>query len=287
MARELTIVTPENIPITLELAGLGSRFAALAIDIVVQMTTIFIGLILFGILASVFSLAGMDKIVLAVRIGFVFVVMFGYFLLLETIWNGQTIGKRALGLRVIRDGGYPIHFFAAATRNLIRIADFVPFNYGVGALVAFLSPGYKRLGDLVAGTVVIKEREARFLRAFTIEKPQIGGLPLGPNGIADPFGKPARPKYTGPRLPDTARNPLDVLENEELALLRRFASRRWDMTADDAERLAYRLVVPLIARLNITFIANVPPRYADLASVIVGTADLTAAEREEAAGVRL
>jgi hypothetical protein len=93
--------------------------------------------------------------------------------------------------------------------------------------------------------------------------------------------------YQGPRLPETAKEPFDVLTEDELELLRRFSARRWEMLPDDAERLAYRLVVPLVPRLNITFLPNVAPRYADLASVIVGTADLTAAEREELAGARL
>ena len=78
--------------------------------------------------------------------------------LFETIWNGQTPGKRAFGLRVVRDGGYPITFYASAIRNLIRIADFLPFGFAAGALTIFLQSEYKRLGDLVAGTIVIKER---------------------------------------------------------------------------------------------------------------------------------
>jgi hypothetical protein len=198
-----------------------------------------------------------------------------------------------MGLRVVREGGYPITFFAAATRNLIRIADFLPFNYGVGALMVFLQPQYKRLGDLVAGTVVIKEREARFLNAVFVETSATRArLNTGEPDNKAPEEttvtvRQKRTAYQGPRLPETAKNPYDVLTDDELELLRRFSSRRWEMLPDDAERLAYRLIAPLVPRLNITFLPNVPPRYADLASVIVGTADLTAAEREEMAGARL
>ena len=297
MSREATIVTPENIPLTLELAGLGSRFIALAIDLLLQGVLLIFGFTLLAMLSSPLSLAGLQWLTEVLSIIYGFLVFFGYFIFFETLWNGQTIGKRAAGLRVVREGGYPITFFAAATRNLIRIADFLPLNYGIGALCVFLSPQYKRLGDLVAGTVVIKEREARFLNAVFVET---SALPVDPAS-----GKPGlsagseettettvtvrqkRAAYKGPRLPETAKNPLDLLNEDELELLRRFSTRRWEMLPDDAERMAYRLVVPLVPRLNITFLPNVPPRYADLASVIVGTADLTAAEREELAGARL
>ena len=197
-----------------------------------------------------------------------------------------------MGLRVVREGGYPITFFAAATRNLIRIADFLPFNYGVGALTVFLNPQYKRLGDMVAGTVVIKEREARFLNAVFVETSALVARPSsGMIATSEPEEttvtlRQKREAYKGPRLPETAKDPFDILTDEELDLLRRFSTRRWEMLPDDAERLAYRLIAPLVPRLNITFLANVAPRYADLASVIVGTADLTAAEREEMAGAR-
>ncbi|MES2459147.1 MAG: RDD family protein [Armatimonadota bacterium] len=295
MSREATIVTPENIPLTLELAGLGSRFVALAIDLLIQGALLFFGLSLLGYASEPMKSIGLTWLMEVLVIVYGFVLMFGYFIFFETIWNGQTIGKRAVGLRVVREGGYPITFFAAATRNLIRIADFLPFNYGVGALMVFLQPQYKRLGDLVAGTVVVKEREARFLHAVFVETSAIHTRPYSDKlGSVEPETEATtvtlrqeRAAYHGPRLPETANNPFDVLSEDELELLRRFASRRWEMLPDDAERLAYRLIAPLVPRLNITFLPNVAPRYADLASVIVGTADLTAAEREEAMGARL
>lgn len=293
MSREATIITPENIPLTLELAGLGSRFSALAIDLLIQFALLILGLIVLGATSEPMESAGLDWLSNVLAIVYVFLMFFGYFIFFETLWNGQTIGKRAMGLRVVREGGYPITFFAAATRNLIRIADFLPLNYGVGALLVFLSPQYKRLGDMVAGTVVIKEREARFLNAVFVETSAMHGSPA--SGVSDSQPEEGttvtlrqkQAAYQGPRLPETAKDPFDILADEELELLRRFSSRRWEMLPDDAERMAYRLVAPLVSRLNITFLPNVAPRYADLASVIVGTADLTAAEREEMAGARL
>jgi hypothetical protein len=130
----------------------------------------------------------------------------------------------------------------------------LPVSYAVGAMTMFFHPTYKRLGDIVAGTLVIKEHNVIYLPTFSRK-----------------MGKSAEKQ--GGNLPDGVLNPYYVLKPEELALLRQFASRRWQMTSDDSERLAYRLVAPLVPRLNITFLPGVPPRYADLASTLVLVAD--------------
>lgn len=266
MPRQMTVVTPENIPITLELAGLGARFGALLIDLLVQALTAMILFTVAGILVAVLgtssALAGAAAFVWALVTIAGFLILFGYFILFEAIWNGQTPGKRMFGLRVVRDGGYPINIFAVATRNLIRIADFLPVSYGVGALSVFFHPQYKRLGDLAAGTVVVKERESRSLGAVEQDGAQSVGI------------------ASSATLPETMRHPADVLTPDEIALLRRFARRRWEMTSDDSERFAYRLIVPMITRLNLVFVPGVAPRYADLASVLVAAVDAREAARE-------
>jgi len=239
----------------LEPAGIGTRFGALLLDILFMLGTLLVLTIIGALLTLLFSWTGLGNIALALFTIASFLVLFGYFLLFETIWNGQTPGKRVFGLRVVRDGGYPINFYAAAVRNFVRLADFLPFGFAAGALTVFVQPEYKRLGDIVAGTIVIKERPSDPAAAFR----------TGPVGA-----------IAGP-LPATIKNPFDVLSPEELALLRRFAQRRFEMTPDDAERMAYRLIVPLIGRLNITFAANAAPRYADLATALVRAAD----QREE------
>ena len=267
MARQTTVVTPENIPLVLELAGIGTRFGALLIDILIQaITTLVIGFVV-AILAAATSIAkiGGEGLWTALGIIAVFLIWFGYFILFEALWNGQTPGKRVMGLRVVRDGGYPVNFFAVATRNLVRIADFLPVSYAAGGLCVFFNPEYKRLGDLVAGTYVVKEPTVHPILAFQS---------LAPAGTAAPAS----------RLPESVVNPYDALTPDELTLLRRFALRRWEMTSDDSERLAYRLVVPLVPKLNLSFLPNVAPRYADLASVLVAAAD--AREEELAAQAR-
>lgn len=264
MSREITVITPENIPLTLELAGLGSRFGAVLVDMVAQAVVTLV-LLIGGSIALVATAFSSEEIIggwlIAAGTLLLFLIWFGYFILFETIWNGQTPGKRLFALRVVRDGGYPITVFAALARNLVRVADFLPIGYGVGAVVVFAHPEYKRLGDLAAGTLVVKER------------------PAVPPPVRD---SGAHREETAPVLPPGMQHPADVLSAEEIALLRRFAIRRWQMTSDDSERLAYRLIVPLVPRLNLSFSPDVPPRYADLVSFLVAAAD--ARETDEAPG---
>jgi hypothetical protein len=89
-----------------------------------------------------------------------FLVQFGYFLFFEAVWNGQTPGKRWTHLRVIQDSGRPITVYDAAARNLMRIVDGIPGLYGVAIISALFSSRSKRLGDYVAGTVVVHEKPA-------------------------------------------------------------------------------------------------------------------------------
>lgn len=267
MARQIEVLTPENIPLTLEPAGIGSRFGAMLVDLAIQLGIAIAGLIVGGILSIWVDMATGSTVFTALLIISGFLLLFGYFILFETIWNGQTPGKRAFGLRVVRDGGRPVDFFSVATRNLVRIADFLPVSYAIGAGTIFFSPQYKRLGDMAAGTVVIREREARSL-GFAWGKKKLDAATT------------AAAQFQTARLPETVNEPADVLTAEEASLMRRFALRRWEMTPDDAERLGYRIIVPLVSRMNLTFVAGAHPRYADLVSTIVAHLDRVQTERD-------
>src|SRR5262245_48128645 len=157
MAEEiLTIETPEHVQLQFSLATIGNRFLACAIDHIIQ----FIALILIIVIAynlseGVRTLAratigegsGVGMWVYAIFIVVFFMILFGYFVFFETILSGQTPGKRLLKLRVILGDGRPITFFAALTRNLIRIADLIPGFYSVGIISVFASERAQRLGD--------------------------------------------------------------------------------------------------------------------------------------------
>jgi uncharacterized RDD family membrane protein YckC len=156
----LTIETPEQTVLEFDLAGIGSRSLALVIDTLLQIAVV----ILAGASAGLISYVGFfpqigKQWVYAILIFAVFLSQFGYFAFFETIWNGQTPGKRWTHLRVITDFGRPVGAQGAILRNLMRIVDAFPSLYAVGIVTSLISPQNKRVGDYVAGTVVIHERQ--------------------------------------------------------------------------------------------------------------------------------
>jgi uncharacterized RDD family membrane protein YckC len=161
---KLIIETPEQTSIEFPLAGIGSRFLAVLIDSLIQGAAVIVLVLIFVGLGVGFSAAGIGRSpaagawIVAILILVYFVLIYGYFILFESIWNGQTPGKRLTHIRVIKDSGQPITAIDAVGRNLLRIVDQMPFAYGIGVLCAWISPQSKRLGDYVAGTVVVHEK---------------------------------------------------------------------------------------------------------------------------------
>jgi uncharacterized RDD family membrane protein YckC len=161
---KLIIETPEQTSIEFPLAGIGSRFLAVLIDSLIQLAVglvpglIFIGMGIGTSIAGIGRSSSAGVWVIAILILAYFLLMYGYFMCFEAIWNGQTPGKRWTHIRVIKDSGQPITVIDSVGRNLLRIVDQLPFAYGVGVLCAWISPQSKRLGDYVAGTVVVLEK---------------------------------------------------------------------------------------------------------------------------------
>jgi uncharacterized RDD family membrane protein YckC len=199
MDRTLEVRTPESIAFSYELAGLGSRFLAVAVDIGIQ------NLVMFGIIWALIYLAAHltgavrnvpvptrieTNLGIALIITIVFIVYFGYFIAFETFWNGQTPGKKLMGLRVVRDGGYPADFASIAVRNLIRVGEFVAGLYAISAVATVISPENKRLGDMAAGTIVVRDARAARLADLTQESSDTSHpLMLSPQerGLIDQF----------------------------------------------------------------------------------------------------
>jgi len=156
----LIVETPENIELRLPLAGFGPRFLAQLIDGLIQGAIAFV-LVLIAIIFSSFSMVtdptSGAMIMMILVILAVILTTLGYFVIFETIWNGQTPGKRVTGIRVVKRGGLPLTFTDALLRNLLRIVDNLP-SYGLVGLISFFSTrNQQRLGDLVADTVVVRE----------------------------------------------------------------------------------------------------------------------------------
>jgi uncharacterized RDD family membrane protein YckC len=160
---KLTIETPEQTSLEFPLAGVGSRCMALALDTLIQ-TGVMLILVLILLLIHSFSPEGPGGLGLgglwaqAILYFTLFVVYFGYFAFFEAIWNGQTPGKRVAQLRVIQESGRPIQVWQAMARNLMRLVDSIPSFYAVGMASMLISKQNRRLGDFVAGTVVVHER---------------------------------------------------------------------------------------------------------------------------------
>jgi uncharacterized RDD family membrane protein YckC len=164
MERSVDVRTGEAVAIRYELAGLGSRFLALSLDMLAQFAIVILLAIAFALAAPrigrIVPLFGKhaEAWLIAFLIVLFFLIFFGWFIIFEAWWSGRTPGKRALGLRVVRDGGFPLDPGAAVIRNLVRIAELALGFYTVSAISALLSKENKRLGDLAAGTIVVRDR---------------------------------------------------------------------------------------------------------------------------------
>jgi len=165
---KLTIDTPEQTLLEYPIAGLGSRFIAILADTAIQIVlAIFVLIVasIVGIGLAAFGGLG-PQWVFAIVVIALFLLNSGYFALFETFWNGQTPGKRYMQLRVIKDDGRPIGAYEAIVRNTLRLIDMLPSMYGVGLISIFLSRQSKRLGDFVAGTVVVHEKTLEGVRPY-------------------------------------------------------------------------------------------------------------------------
>lgn len=153
---DLVVSTPERVAFQYEVAGIGSRFLAQFIDVliifVIQLV-ITVGASALGGIFNSIQVFGLVELILT------FVLIAGYFLISEAAWNGQTLGKRYVRLRAVGDHGEPLTIGQAAIRNLVRVVDFLPAFYAIGIVTMFSNSRAKRLGDFAAGTLVVRDRE--------------------------------------------------------------------------------------------------------------------------------
>ncbi|HJR07566.1 MAG TPA: RDD family protein [Pyrinomonadaceae bacterium] len=237
----LVIETPERVPLHFALASIGNRFLACAVDHGLQLFVMLLVALVFlwtGYWAQLgSSVSQMPKWMLAALIILVFVVWSGYFALFEWLWNGQTPGKRMLKLRVIREDGRPVTVWEAAARNLLRTFDMMPFPfYSIGLVSVFLSSRDQRAGDFVAGTVVVREREAQ---APTFD--EVFAAPTSDVALRRAF-KPV--VFTGDTL---------ALSEGEIEVVETFLRRRWELTDAMRQWMAWRVATPILYKLKPDF----------------------------------
>jgi len=234
----LIIETPERVPLHFGLASIGNRFIACAIDHAIQtfaLVLIFLGFLLLADTTNVesaFSTA--PKWVYAVMIIVLFLILTGYFAFFEWLWSGQTPGKRWLKLRVIREDGRPITFWEASVRNLIRSFDMMPAPfYSIGLISVFSTTRDQRVGDMVAGTVVVREREAE-APAFA----EVFASPVSDPALRRSF-KPVN--FTGD---------LNSLTESEIQVVETFLRRRWDLADVPRQWMAWRVSLPILYKIR-------------------------------------
>lgn len=219
---ETRIETPEQINVDLELAGLGSRFVAQLIDwfwkVLLTAALALPVIIVLGALGGGKLLEEPTTLVLALAIAVTYVLWLGYGIFFELRWNGQTPGKRLAGIRAIQVGGAPIDFQVACIRNLLAVADFLPVFHILGAILILLTERQQRLGDLAAGTIVIRERVASL------------GSDLSKDLAA----------FVSPDITFTHAQ-LAPLTTKDRNLLREFLRRHEGMDEQSWERLALRM----------------------------------------------
>jgi uncharacterized membrane protein SpoIIM required for sporulation/uncharacterized RDD family membrane protein YckC len=229
LAQTVDVETPELVVLSYTVAGVGSRTYAAIIDYLicfVGMLVAYIGLLFFvargagGVLrasSTAWVFAGLFLVQ--------FVVLWGYYVLFEALSDGQTPGKRSQHLRVVRDGGYAVTFGASAVRNLVRLVDMQPFFlYAVGMTSVIFSKTGKRLGDIAAGTIVVKEDQVRQPAVLAV-------------AVAAPAGE-------GEALPLHA-----ALTDAEFSVLERYVQRRSELDAAHRAAIAHQLASRFAAAL--------------------------------------
>ena len=229
-----TVITPEQVAITYRLAGIGTRFAAMLADTLAQAALV---AALAGLLLWLFpTVAEVSGVVddgapwlIAVLVIVGFAILWGYFIFFEAVWSGRTPGKKLAGIRVVRDSGHPVDFRAAFLRNICRYVDFLPAAYGVGATVMFLGKDSKRLGDYVAGTVVV------------VDAPGQAQEPVQDAAASQEYRL----------LGDPSLLNLRAITRDQLTVVDRFLERREALLGDARTDLARTIGAPLMSLLGL------------------------------------
>ena len=237
---QLSIETPELVAIELPLAGIGSRFIALVVDYLIWFGALLVLAVIFSfILPSIHAFSRLSaQWATAIAIFVVFLMNWGYFTLFEAFWNGRTPGKRVARIRVIQRSGRGIGLFESMARNLVRYVDQFPFFYAVGVVAMFVTKQHQRLGDLAAGTLVVRDRE---------EESPLWGESGARTFTAQSFTRsaPAPEPEAALALPVSS---VAKLSAADLEVLEGFLARRLDMSLATRHALAERIAAAVQAK---------------------------------------
>jgi uncharacterized RDD family membrane protein YckC len=257
---QLSIETPELVAIEMPLAGIGSRFIALLVDYLIWsagfVVLFFLGLLLLPAISTFSRISSQWAVAIVIFI--VFLVNWGYFTFFEAFWNGRTPGKQVARIRVIQRSGRAIGLFESMARNLLRYVDQFPFPlHLVGVVSMFVTRQHQRLGDLAAGTLVVRDSE---------EESPLWGDTGARTFTAQAFvpAAPAPEPHTALVLPSTA---IAKLSPADLEVLEGFFARRLDMALPVREALAQRIASAIQAKSGLE-----APREASVETFLEATA---------------
>jgi uncharacterized RDD family membrane protein YckC len=231
----LDIDTPEQISLELPLAGIGSRFLALTLDSLIQVGVLIV-LTIFGWFISMAytSLSGAADKFFSETIGTIVLILvpfclyWGYFAFFEILWEGRTPGKRVAGIRVIHQTGRPMTAIECIGRNLLRAIDIQPGIYAVGLICMMCNKQNRRVGDFIAGTIVVHDK------ALDSVSPTWGDKRMGDK-----------------RFADTVPTELRKLTSDELVLIETYLNRRYDLDAFVRAQTSARIVAIISEKLGI------------------------------------
>ncbi len=255
-ADQLNIETPEQVELRFPIAGIGSRFLAVLTDSLIQGAAVFLMIFCFILIVSAVprgtaaagASATAGKWIVATIFLFFFLLYWGYYSLFEAVWNGQTPGKRLLKIRVIKDSGRQITLFEALARNLLRVVDMLPSFYLIGVISMLCNKEQKRLGDFVAGTIVVHERSdeqplmTHNSRTFTSALyPQPHETEREPSGVSLPADGVAR------------------LDAGDLNVIDTFFSRALDLDLDKRAEIAGRIAERMSSKMQVPLPSDVAP----------------------------
>ena len=227
----LEVITSDHVVLRYDLAGAGNRGFAALVDFLLA-TLLTTGWVIGW--TRLLEGAGAPLLGLVILTAGLF--GWSYFIVLEWLWNGQTVGKRLFGLRVINEDGSPARFLAVFVRNLVRVADFLPAFYGLGLIAIVVSPRSQRLGDLAAGTFVVRAPtpSVDWLSLRTLEA-GTGGA--GTAGAATTVATRGAELHVG------------ALSGEAQRLVREFVAREGKLPAAERSALAARIAAHLRERV--------------------------------------
>jgi uncharacterized RDD family membrane protein YckC len=236
-AGHISIETPEHVVFHYELAGIISRMLAAFLDGALQFLIALLiitgAAVVVGASASDLFQRDLSMASTAVIVLLLFVDIWGYPILFETFMGGRTPGKAALKIRVIREGGYALTPGDVIVRNLLRAVDFLPGFYGLGLIVMCLNPRYKRIGDFVAGTLVIRDAETGSMRAPSPRAARVAGF--ADAGTVDAL----------------RRAGIHQLPQDQVALVESFLERRSTLDVAARRTLARKIAGPISERFQV------------------------------------